>query len=257
VIDEVSVQLEKKIDKKLVLALVRHYRKIKENYLMSRFEPTELNGGKFSEIVIRILQNLTNEDKSYTPLGNRLGNYFELARSFEQLPRTHNDSLRLHIPRVVQAVYNIRNHRSVGHIGGDVDPNISDANFITAACDWIMSEFVRLFYDCSLEEAQTIVNNLAQRKASPIYILPDGRRRILNPRLTYKEKTLLLLFNESKRVLDKDLFAWTEHSNISKFKQAVLLPLHKDALIDWHNGTCEILPPGEEQVAEKYPDWPN
>jgi hypothetical protein len=51
-------------------------------------------------------------------------NMVDVARALEgadqnAFPR----ALRVQIPRVFVALYEIRNNRGVGHVGGDVDPN--------------------------------------------------------------------------------------------------------------------------------------
>jgi hypothetical protein len=48
------------------------------------------------------------------------------------LGRVGDRSLRLLIPRVLPVLYEIRNDRGVGHVGGDVDANHMDAEFVQA-----------------------------------------------------------------------------------------------------------------------------
>ena len=48
---------------------------IKHNYALRKFEPSELNGAKFCEIVYRVLEWKTDSNKLYTPLGTSIKNF--------------------------------------------------------------------------------------------------------------------------------------------------------------------------------------
>src|SRR6266851_1018203 len=78
------------------------------------------------------------------------------ARTNIHVPR----SFQILIPRLLPALYEVRNNRGVGHIGGDVDPNHMDATFVISSCNWVMAELVRVYHDLSTNEAQEIVDTL-------------------------------------------------------------------------------------------------
>ena len=54
------------------------------------------------------------------------------------------------------------NNRSVGHIGGDVDPNHMDAVAVLSMANWIMGELVRVYHALNVAEAQQLVDALAE-----------------------------------------------------------------------------------------------
>jgi hypothetical protein len=56
------------------------------------------------------------------------------------------------------------------------------------------------------------------------------------------------LENYPLAVSDDKLFEWLEHSNISVFNK-ILIKLHKEEFIDYHEGQCVLLPKGI-QLAE-------
>src|SRR2546422_11519492 len=103
------------------------YREIKENFYLGKHEPSELNGAKFCEVIARILEHEARG--TFTPLGTSIKNMGDKLRAFEN-DENANDSVRFHIPRVANAVYNIRNKRGVGHIGGDVQAKLADSSFV-------------------------------------------------------------------------------------------------------------------------------
>lgn len=232
--------------------LLKAYRQIKQNFMLGHHEPSELNGGKFCEILVRMLEY--EVDEQYTPLGQKLGSMGDKLRSFENKSNSSN-SVRFHLPRVANAIYHVRNQRGVGHVGGDVDPNVADSTLIATAADWAMAELVRVHYSCSLEDAQALVNSLVQRSV-PLVHRVNGKTRVLNPALSFTDQVLVILAEHSpESVTDKFLLDSTEHSNFSVFKRDVLRRLHKRRLIEYSDDSCTILPPGLARVESEYAEW--
>lgn len=80
----------------------------------------------------------------------------------EQGPR----SARIQIPRMVIALYEIRNNRGVGHAGGDVDPNHMDATAVVYMSKWVVAELVRLLHGLTTDEATELVDALVEREVA-------------------------------------------------------------------------------------------
>src|SRR5215468_4374727 len=98
--------------------LVQALNKITTNFREGRWEPAELNGGKLSEVVYSIIRGHADGAMPARSLGPR--DMVVACRQLEQekqLPR----SLRIQVPRMLVALYEIRNNRGVGHAGGDVN----------------------------------------------------------------------------------------------------------------------------------------
>lgn len=257
-LNRIRVDLYQKFPKEIVDAILDSYVEIKENYYVGRHEPAELNGGKFVEAVTRLLQYTLN-NAQYVPLGKPIQNMLTTLRSFEQIPQgKHLDSYRIHIPRILTMVYDIRNKRGVGHLGGDVNPNIADATLIVTCCDWVLAELYRINYNCSMDDTQKIIESLIQRKNPLIYQIGDTKR-VLNPNLDMTKQTLLLLAEcHPEEISEKDLIRWIEPSNASVFRRDVLRRLHEKRMIEYVEKTsCIILPPGLRIVEENYSKWIN
>lgn len=239
------------IPKVLSGALIKHYKKIKENFLEGRYEPSELNGAKFSEVVLRILQWYVSPKHLYTPLGERIKNFDQATRKFEH-ETSFPDSIRFHIPRTLDILYVIRNKRGVGHVGGDIYPNQMDAMFVVAASDWILAELVRIFHKTSISEAQKIIESIITKKL-PLVWEVEGRKRVLQENMSYKDQVLVLLYSEYPLpVLDRSLFDWTDHSHLTYFRRDVLRPLHKERLIEYDKKTNKVhLSPAGIKKAEE------
>jgi hypothetical protein len=111
--------------------LMEEYRHIASNYAEHRWEPSELSGGKFCECVYWICQGFVSG--TYVASPTKPANMRDDCRDIERNPKTTHaadHSLRILIPRMLPALYDIRNNRGVGHVGGDVDPNLMDATVV-------------------------------------------------------------------------------------------------------------------------------
>ncbi|PIN73764.1 hypothetical protein COV20_06105 [Candidatus Woesearchaeota archaeon CG10_big_fil_rev_8_21_14_0_10_45_16] len=208
------------------------YDEIIRNFHESRFEPSELNGGKFSEAVYRVLEWHTNSNRSYTPFGQAIRNFSDSLKKFENMT-PHTDTIRFHIPKLLSAIYSIRNKRGVGHIGGDVNPNHMDATLLVHIARWILAELIRIFHTISLSEAEKIVENLTTKEYPIVWDIGD-KKRILDTELTFENKALVLLYSSHPNpVLEPKLVYWLEYSNPSMFRKKIIIPLHKRRLIEY------------------------
>lgn len=253
-LNKVRADLKVDLPDELIDALLDSYEEMKNHYFIGNHEPAELKGGKFVEACVRIIQY--KKDKNYTPLGDKFEPVVNWLVDIEQTPKNALiDSYRLHIPRVLRGMYHIRNSRGVGHLGDDINPNHSDASVLMSSANWVLAELFRIHYQCSLEEAQTIVDALAQQELALVY-QSENVKRVLLTSLTQKDQTLLLLASEyPNTVTDTDLIEWIEPGNSSSYRSNVLKRLHDERRIEYQNNSCLILPPGQLYVQNNYQLW--
>jgi hypothetical protein len=223
--------------------LLAEFGSIVQNFSEHRWSPSELSGGKFCEIVFTILDGFAKHSYASAPSKPRF--FDQACRSLENqahVPR----SFQILIPRLLPALYEVRNNRGVGHAGGDVDPNHMDAAFVINSCSWIMGELVRVFHGVSTEEAQKLVNGLAERRV-PLLWIGDDMRRILDPKISLRDQVLLLLSTAPGKVQSEDLLKWTDYKNSGYFKK-LLRDLHKQRMIELSGdeSTMLLLPPGDK-----------
>lgn len=230
------------------------YQSIITNYAEARWEPTELNGGKFCEIVYSIVHGALIG--TFPARSKKPANMVDACRALESMPPTPtligNRSLRIHIPRLLPYLYEIRNNRGVGHVGGDVDPNAADSSAVLATSSWLMAELVRIFHGMSLTQAQEVVDALVSRH-HPLVWSVDQTKRVLDPTLKKADQVLLLLYSESGWTDIEMLRSWVEYANKTDFKTKVLMPLHKTRRIEYAqaNGLARITPKGSSDVENR------
>jgi hypothetical protein len=231
--------------------IIKQYIKIKERHEKREFDASGLSCGKLCEEILRFLQyTLTG---THIDFCEEIKNFKQRVDELEKIGKsTGNDSLRIIIPRALCLLYTFRNKRSIGHTGGDVDSNEIDSKTIDAISDWVICELIRIFYKCSIEDAQNIVNIIAVRNLSHIWEV-NGKKRVLLSGLSAKEKVLLLTYSqETEGVFFEDLFNWVEYPRSSDFKTKVVEPLHKEGLIEFDKelNMIFISPTGCKQVED-------
>ena len=75
-----------------------------------------------------MLQEITTG--TFTPLNNKLDTD-KLIQQLANFPRgAHSDLIRLHMPRAIRVVYDIRNNRDAAHLADGIDPNLQDATLV-------------------------------------------------------------------------------------------------------------------------------
>lgn len=231
--------------------LMLAFNDIVKNFRNGKWGPTELDGGKLCEVVYSILKGYT--DGSYPAKASKPRDMVTACRQLEQTASTFPRSVRIQIPRVIVALYEVRNNRGVGHVGGEVDPNHMDAVMVLYNARWIMAELIRIFHDVDIPTATEVVEALTEREVPLIWSV-NGQKRILSGNLKTKEKVLLLLYSEtSSSVSEADLVAWTEHSNAAVFRRDILVKGHKARLweYDKKSKTVSLSPLGASEVETK------
>ncbi len=234
--------------------LLESYKEIARNYTEHRWGPSELDGGKFCEAAYSIVAG--NLSGKFPAKPSKPKDMVKDCRALEMLPadaaRVGDRSLRILIPRALPVLYEIRNNRGVGHIGGEVDPNFMDATAVYGMASWILAELVRIFHTVSTQEAQTAVDSLVERKHLLVWEV-DGVRRVLDPKMPKSDQTLLLLYSKPGWVGESDLVLWVEYSSASMFRQRVLEILHSARLIEYDQdgGRIRISPSGSQDVEQR------
>lgn len=228
--------------------VVGAFNDIVSNYEQRRWEPAELNGGKFCEAVYTVLRGFV--DGAYPARSSKPRNLLDACKKLENEPIALR-SLRIQIPRMIIALYEIRNNRGVGHAGGDVDPNEMDATAVLYMSKWLMAELVRILHTLSTDEASDVVDALIERQI-PLVWRHNDKKRVLHDGLTWKQKVLLLLHSETSDVSEVDLVEWIEHRTVAIFRRDVLRPGHKQRLWEYDERalTVRLLPPGIQAVEQ-------
>jgi hypothetical protein len=179
------------LDAKLVDELLEAHVEAKRNYFLGGLRLSEVEGGRFCEAAFRLLQQIAFG--AFDGIGIQLDTE-ALIRKLAQLPAgSRPESVRLHIPRSLRVVYDIRNKRDAAHLADGIDPNLQDASLVIAVLDWVLAEFIRLHHAVPANEAQNMVNLISTRVAPAIEDF-KGFLKVLKTGLGASEHFLLLLY---------------------------------------------------------------
>lgn len=234
--------------------LLESFEEIASRYAEHRWESAELNGGKFCEVVYTILHGALTG--TYAAKASKPTKMLQACQALEQIPkntaRVGDHSLRILIPRLLPALYDIRNNRGVGHVGGDVNPNYLDATAVYGMSSWILAELIRVFHNISTQEAQDVVDTLVERKHPLIWDI-GHIRRVMDAKMKPKDQTLVLLHGKPGWVSAGDLWQSVEYSTMSNFRSQILAELHKNRLIEFDRKTdaARISPLGVADVEKR------
>lgn len=227
--------------------LIDEYTRIVQNYAEHRWGPAELSGGLFCEIAYTILDGHAKSVYASNPSKPR--NFVGACRGLESnshVPR----SFQILIPRLLPGLYEVRNNRGVGHVGGDVDPNSMDAAAVLAIASWIMSEFVRVFHSLDIGDAQRLVDALADRPL-PLVWEGDGTKILLDTSISLRNQVLVLLSSSPEPVPLITLQTWLKYKNRAYLKK-LLVALDEDRFIHitGDDTRARLLPPGSKLVSD-------
>jgi hypothetical protein len=229
--------------------LIAEYKSIAQNFMEHRWLPSELGGGRFSEIVYTILDGQAK--KSYASTPKKPSNFQQACQQLEKNALPHVPrSFQILIPRILPALYEVRNNRNVGHVGGEVNPNHMDSIAVLSICNWVMGELVRVYHGLTIAEAQQVVDALAEVRVPAVW--SDGSiKRVLQPALALPDQILLLIATSLPNVTSDELIKWTEAPD-KKYFMKVLRGFHKRRLVEFNetSSKVQILPPGAHYVQE-------
>jgi hypothetical protein len=135
-----------------------------------------------------------------------------------------------------------------------VNANHMDAVAVLYMAKWLVAELVRVFHAVDTVTAVQVVDALVEREL-PVIWQVGGLKRVLQPKLSMKDKMLLLLYSEPGPVPEERVISWIEHSNPTVFRRDVVRPAHRSRLIEYDEGarTLELSPVGTRWVEEHLP----
>jgi len=222
----IEALLASKLDRKLIHELLEAHSEAKRNFYLGGLRLSAVEGGRFCEAAFRLLEYETKGGK-FTPLTRPLANTDKLILDLSNLDgSTFNDSIRLHIPRSLRLVYDIRNKRDTAHLADGIDPNLQDATLVIGVLDWVLAEFIRLYHNVPANEASKIVAGIVKRVA-PVVQDFDGFLKILNPKLQVTDHCTALLYQRGEDGATYDeLCKWARPKMKANLKRAL------DALVE-------------------------
>lgn len=227
--------------------LIEEFEQALDEYRAADWEKVGLKAGKFCEITYCVCSG--HATNAYAAMPSKPNNFPQACRDLEQYNGTRGRSLCIQVPKLLAAVYELRNSRAISHVSTEISPNHMDAELFLRSMKWIMGELVRNYSQLPFADSHAVVEAVTARTFHMVWSNGDVRR-VLEPAKTSGQKVLILLYAENKPVSVAQLQAWVEYKNGTDFKRKVLKDLHKKALVhfDEQAATVQILPTGQTHV---------
>lgn len=246
----IETQLASKLEARLVYELLEAHAEAKRHFYLGSLRPAEVEGGRFCEAAFRILESIT-QGGTFTPLGKTLPSTDKLIQQLSNADATrHNESIRLHIPRSLRLVYDIRNKRDAAHLADGIDPNLQDATLVVGVLDWVLAEFIRLYHNVAADQASRIVNGIVKR-AAPVVQDFSGFLKILNPKFGVSEHCAVLLYQRGEDGATFDeLRAWARPKMRANLKRTLSALVDDKDVAHFDGGRYYITRHGEQYVEQ-------
>lgn len=230
------------IPAELVNELVEAFGEAKRRFYRDDLRPSEIEGARFSEAVFRILQWATTQ--KYTPLGKTLPSVDTMLNTL--VNAQGNDSIRMHIPRTLRLIYDVRNKRDVAHLGDGIDPNQQDATMVVRNMEWVLAELVRLYHNVSAKGAHGIIVELVSKDV-PLIQEFDGFPRVLKQLRASDHFLVLLYWRGARGATYEELHDWARgpmRPNLRRTLKALdnkdLIHLRGDSYVLTHLGERDV-----------------
>lgn len=218
----------------VVNEVLEAYTEAKRRFFLGDHRPQAVEGGRFAEGVFRLVQHAVG--LPVTKVGKTLPGLDRLVPQLESAQQG-SDSIRLHIPRTLKLIYDIRNKRDAAHLGDGIDPNLQDATLVVNNMDWVMAELVRVYHGVAANEAQVAIENLISKEVPAVEEI-DGQPVVLKD-LQPKNQALLMLYRAGAQGASLDeLASWLRASRKDHLSSR-LKKLDSDTLILHHPNSSQ------------------
>lgn len=173
----------------LAAALIDEYISVERRYVQRDWEPAELDGGQFSEILARIIYHLDSGTLSLSK------GFDDCVKYIENEQVTHHIQPRqqtLHLSRVLRTIYKFRSQRGAVHISPSYSPNQMDAKLIAECVRWAFAETLRVFWNGDRDLVAKSIRELLQFDVPCIGSF-EGALLVQRVDLSTEEELLVLL----------------------------------------------------------------
>jgi hypothetical protein len=145
------------LDALLVTQLTDEFVSMERRFIQRDWEPAELDGGQFSEILARILYHFDSGNLNRGKDFEECIKYLENDQVQHAIQPRHN---ALHLGRVLRTIYKFRSQRGAIHISPTYKPNHMDAKYLIESVRWCFNEALRMFWQGDRELAAKTIREL-------------------------------------------------------------------------------------------------
>lgn len=177
------------LDMLLANQLVDEFVSLERRFIQGDWEPAELDGGQFCEILSRILYH---QDSGNLNLEKPVEDCWKYIGNDQVVHHINPRRDALHLVLVLKTIYKFRSQRGAVHISATYGANQMDAKFMIEGVRWCMNDALRLFWKGDRQQVAKAIREILQFDVPCIGRFEDV---ILVQRtdLTVDEEVLVLL----------------------------------------------------------------
>lgn len=228
------------VDNLLANQLVDEFVSMERRYIQRDWEPAELDGGQFCEVLARILYNADSGNLNHSKSLDDCCKYIENDQVSHSIqPRLD----ALHLVRVLRTIYKFRSQRGAVHISPHYTPSHMDSKFVAESVRWCINEVLRIFWQGDREKVAKTIRELLQFDVPCIGKFED-KLVVQRTDLIAEEEVLVLLHYAGETGFNRhEIGRYMQHSPASvtralqkllssQFRQIILLPNDRYRLTD-------------------------
>lgn len=143
----------------LTSMLLDEFVSAERRFIQRDWEPAELDGGQFCEILARIFYHMDSGTLSLSKSFEDCCAYIENDKVQHAIIPRHDS---LHLIKVLKTIYKFRSQRGAVHISPTYQPNHMDSKIVIECVRWAMNETLRIFWQGDRELVAKAIRELLQ-----------------------------------------------------------------------------------------------
>lgn len=183
------MKIEGEVNLKILENMINHYEKMRFEYVNNDYEALGLHGGKFCENAANLILSLLGETPEKNP---QLGKILDKIEKIQSQTNDINPMIKITIPRMLRAAYELRSKRNTVHVSDEIDPNRMDGTNLVNLCSWVFAELIRNYYTGDMSKASEIIERITKIDF-PFMDEFKGKKIIVAKNLSVAQKALLHL----------------------------------------------------------------
>lgn len=252
--NQLIAKLSPPLDNLLAAQLVDEFVSQERRYIQRDWEPAELDGGQFCEVLARILHHVDSGNLSRGKDFDECASYIEKEDAgIKHLLQPRKTAL--HLIRVLRTIYKFRSQRGAIHISPTYGPNHMDSRMMIENVRWAMNETLRVLGQGDCESIAKAIRELLQFDVPCIGVF-DEVIMVQRTDLGTDEEILVLLHYAGERGFTrKELgqFAMHQAPRVTEAVQRLEAPNCRQ-IVMLNSGRYRLTDLGSRHIREKLAD---
>jgi hypothetical protein len=190
---QLLAQISPPLDNFLADQLLEEFISMERRYIQSDWEPAELDGGQFAEVLARVIYHMDSGNlspgKDFSECLAFVEDEDNKHQNKHQITPRHD---ALHLAKVLRTIYKFRSQRGAVHISPTYKANAMDSKFLIECVRWCIMETLRIFWQGDREKVAKAIRELIQFDV-PCIGTYEGAILVQRTDLTADEEVLVLL----------------------------------------------------------------